>query len=140
MRVFFYRRYDGFTEVPSQRDQDTTPEGGTEKRYRPKVRQGHTKYPSWDRDEVTNHGDESPDEGIKVLIFEKERFRAIIFFLRDEDIFPILEEEWLPDELTEDEVVRCRSYDRANTPDECREKWIKSPTSRNPSSRNHDEL
>lgn len=89
---------------------------------------------------MANNGDESSDEGIEVLISEKERFGAIIFFLRDEDIFPILEEEWLPDELTEDEVVRCRSYDRANTPDEYREKWIESSSKSDPPSRDHDEF
>ncbi len=57
------------SEIPPKCDEYTTPESRSDKSNAPKWNKWHTKYPSRDRDQMTHDGDESPKEGIEILIF-----------------------------------------------------------------------
>ena len=68
----------------------------------------HTKHSRRDGDKVSDNWDEPPKESVEPVIFEKERLRLQVFFMIDEEIFPVLFYKRFPDPLSEDIIVHGR--------------------------------
>lgn len=89
---------------------------------------------------MTHNGNESSDEGIDNIIFEKEILRFSILFWSDEYIFPIFFEKWFPEPTTDDPIIQQCSQDRTKSSDDDSEEWIDIPIHRRDSCRNHDQF
>jgi hypothetical protein len=62
---------DALSEVVPESYENPTPEGRSSKSNRDKWSHRHTENTSRDRDEMSNYGDESSDECVDFIIFEK---------------------------------------------------------------------
>lgn len=71
VKVFDCDIENHLTKSPPKPDKNSAPEGSTEKCNDPKRYEWHTKYTCWNRDKVSNDGNQSTEKSIEILVFEK---------------------------------------------------------------------
>lgn len=140
MRIVKNQVHYLFSENIPKHNKNSTPERRPEKRQRPKWFEWHAENTSWNRDEMTHHGDESTKKSVQLIILEKESFRTMIFFVSDKEIFSVFFEKRFPYPSPKDEIVNSRSENGTGSTSENGKNWIKFALGNEPSSRYHHEF
>ena len=75
---------------------------------------------------MTNNREKPSYKSIEVSISEKKALRKVILFIRNEDIFPILEEKWLTKILGKESIDPSSNYSSEPTKEDDCPKWIET--------------